>query len=93
MDGRIPILVTTKYGGVFFGWAEPTTVTDKSKIELLNCRNCIYWDTSCGGFLGLAADGPNERCIIGKEAPKVLLYDITSVSECTTKAADAWKNI
>lgn len=90
MDGRIPVLVTTLHRGVFFGWAEPGACAEKAKLELANCRNCIRWAASCGGFLGLATDGPNKDCLIGRQATKVLLHDITSVTECTPEAADAW---
>lgn len=86
----IPVLVTTEYRGVFFGY------TDKRQLEgetiwLSRARNCIKWSASVGGVFGLAATGPNEECLIGKEAPTLLLHKITSVAMVTEKAAAAWE--
>lgn len=89
MNDCIPVLVTTKHRGVFFGWIDPATKA-ATTLTLKRCRNCIYWASSCGGVLGLAAKGPNSDCKIGTEAPEVVLHDITSVSEVTEEAATAW---
>ena len=89
MENCIPVLVTTKHRGVFFGWIDPATKTATS-LALKRCRNCIYWASNCGGFLGLAANGPNSDCKIGTEAPEVILHDVTSVSDVTNEAAEAW---
>lgn len=61
-----PVLVTTEYRGVFFGYA---TETDGETIKLDNARNCLYWSTDVMGFLGLAATGPTAGCRIGPPAP------------------------
>lgn len=89
MANRTPVLVTTSHRGVFFGYADPDTL-DQKTIRLDKCRNCIKWHASIGGFLGLAKVGPNSQCMIGAEAPTILLHDITSVSEVSPEAADAW---
>ena len=85
----IPVLVTTVHRGVFFGYVDEKKITDKT-LTLTKCRNCIYWAASVGGFIGLAATGPNRDCKIGAEATEVLLHDITSVTHCTEVAATAW---
>lgn len=89
MENHVPVLVTTKHRGVFFGWIDPASKA-LSTLTLKKCRNCIYWASSCGGFLGLAANGPNSDCKIGTEAPEVVLHDITSVSDVTEEAASKW---
>ena len=50
-----PVLVTTQHRGVFFGFADPAELDCKSKIHLTRVRNCIFWHSSVGGFLGLIA--------------------------------------
>lgn len=86
---RVPVLVTTQYRGVFFGFVDPVEKANKS-LTLTDCRCCISWAASVGGFLGLAAVGPNRDCKIGTQAPSVLLHDITSVTDCTEAAVEAW---
>lgn len=85
-----PVLVTTEFRGVFFG-----TVKDDKKlpqeITLTDAKNCIYWSSDCGGFLGLAAKGPNSQCRIGAEIKEITLYKITSVTPVEPKAVENWK--
>ena len=50
------VLVTTEFRGVFFGYIKDDTKLP-SEIILTGVRNCIYWSSDCGGFLGLAANG------------------------------------
>lgn len=85
----VPVLVTTQHRGVFFGHADPSKVADRS-LSLERCRCCISWSADVGGFLGLAKVGPSRNCKIGTEALKVLLHDVTSVTECTQEAVEAW---
>ncbi len=86
------VVVTTEFRGVFFGEVK----NDKklpAEITLKNVRNCIYWSSDVGGFLGLAANGPSSSCKIGTLAPELTVYKITSVSPVTTEAADKWLKI
>lgn len=92
MTERIPVLVTTAHRGVFFGFADPDETESKEEIRLHKCRNCLSWDSSIGGFLGLASVGPSDKCRIGSQATSVLLHDITSVAECTVEASAAWQS-
>lgn len=82
-----PVLVTTAHRGVFYGWA---TNTDGETIKLARARNCIYWSRDVKGFIGLAATGPTASCKIGPAAD-IELRNITSVSEVTPAAVEAWE--
>lgn len=84
------VVVTTEYRGVFFGFVDESKITEKT-LELTDCRCCIYWAASIGGFLGLASVGPNKDCKIGKQADSVILHGVTSVSRASEAAVQAWK--
>lgn len=86
----VAVLVTTAHRGVFFGFAAKEDIENKALIRLSNCRNCLHWDRSIGGFLGLASVGPNSSCRIGAPALHVVLHDITSVTICSEEAVKAW---
>lgn len=81
------VLVTTEHRGVFFGYA--TDVSGET-ISLRRARNCIYWDASVRGFLGLAATGPNDKCRIGPPS-NITLRAITCVAEVEPDAVLAWE--
>ncbi len=83
-----PVLVTTEYRGVFFGYAYDTS---GDHITLTNARNCIYWPSTQGGFGGLASEGPVKGSRIGARVEQMQLRKITSVSECTAVAVEAWE--
>lgn len=83
-----PVLVTTEYRGVFFGYAEDTS---GETIILKRARNCIYWAKNVGGFLGLAATGPNGECRIGAEVEQFEARKVTSVTEVSPAAVQAWE--
>lgn len=85
-----PVLVTTEFRGVFFGYVE----NDKKlpeEITLTDARNCIYWSSDCKGFLGLAAGGPTSSCNIGAGVKELTLWKITSVTPVEKKAVKAWE--
>ena len=82
-----PVVVTTEFRGVFFGYA---TDTDGDTIELKRARLCIYWSSDLRGFMGLAAHGPNGNCNIGPPAD-ITLRKITSVLEVTPEAVAKWE--
>lgn len=85
----IPVLVTTEYRGVFFGYANANE-TSGDNITLTNARNCLYWSAATGGFLGLAATGPAERSRIGATTPHLELRKVTSVARVTPEAEKVW---
>jgi hypothetical protein len=83
-----PVLVTTEYGGVFFGYADDTS---RDTIVLKNARNIVYWEPAGKGFLGLAVTGPNYKCRVGPPATSIELRKISCVAECTPEAVSAWE--
>ena len=85
-----PIIVTTKFKGVFYGYLSDDQDENAEILVLTKCRNAIYW-AGKGGFLGLAATGPEENSRIGAVAPlSVRLHGVTSLSECSSEAAKKW---
>jgi hypothetical protein len=82
-----PVIVTTEFRGVFFGYAEDTS---GETITLTKARNCIYWSAKTGGFMGLASNGPASGSRIGATVDKIELRKITSVLEVAPKAVEAW---
>lgn len=89
--GYVPVVITTERRGVFFGWMSHDTPVGASDIRLELARNCIKWSKTIGGVLGLAANGPNQYCIIGATAPAIRLRGVVSVSECSSDATKRWE--
>ena len=85
-----PVLVTTEFRGVFFGYMKDDSKAP-AEITLTGVRNCIYWAASAGGFLGLASTGPNKECRIGQRVDEITLYKITSVTPVSAAAEKAWE--
>jgi hypothetical protein len=83
-----PVLITTEFRGVFFGYA---TDTSGDTVTLTKARNCIYWPSANGGFGGLATLGPVKGARIGAVVDKIDLRKVTSVAECTPIATAAWE--
>lgn len=88
---RIPVMVTTEHRGVFFGYSAPGIDFTKPDIRIEDARMCTYWATSVKGILGLAATGPNKECRIGPKVPAITLAKVTSVTEVSDAAAQAWE--
>jgi len=85
------VLVTTEFRGVFFGYVkEDKHLPDE--ITLTNAKNCIYWSSDCGGFLGLASAGPTSGCKIGTQVPELRLFKITSIMPVSDEAAKKWNS-
>lgn len=85
-----PVLVTTEHRGVFFGMVKSDERLP-AEITLAKARNCIYWSADVGGFLGLAAVGPNKSCRIGKQVDELRIFKVTSVTPVSEAAARAWE--
>lgn len=83
-----PVLVTTEFRGVFFGYAEDTK---GDTVTLTAARNCIYWPSDNGGFGGLASEGPAKGARIGARVDQIELRKITAVVECTPASVEAWE--
>lgn len=86
---EMPVLVTTKHRGVFFGYAERKDTAPVS-IELKRMRNCIAW-RGLKGFLELTTDGPGSACRVGPPAVSGTLFDITGIWDVEPKAVEAWE--
>lgn len=84
----VPLVVTTEFRGVFFGWGFPTEGTT---IRLEKAQNCIFWSSDIGGVLGLANPGPSKSCRIGPPIPAITLQKVTSLMECSPEAVKAWE--
>lgn len=84
------VIVTTEFRGVFFGYIKDDKKAP-AQITITGARNCLYWHSSIGGFLGLAAKGPNKECKIGVRVPEVTLYKITSITPAEDAAVKAWE--
>ena len=87
-QGYRPVLVTTEFRAVFFGWAKDTT---GDTVTLTNAKNCIYWPSENGGFGGLASEGPAKGARIGAVVGKLELRKITSVAEVSETARAKWE--
>ena len=80
------VLVTTAHRGVFFGFLESR---DGNSVVLSQARCAIKWSTT-GGFLELAHVGPNKNSKIGSPAPRIELFDVTSIADVTPEATEKW---
>lgn len=86
-EKRRAVLVTTVHRGVFFGYADKT---GGETIKLSQARNCLYWDASVKGFVGLAATGPSASCRVGPAAD-IELRNVTCVVEVSPEAVKKWE--
>lgn len=84
-----PIVVTTEYRGIFFGYVKDSSNLPES-IELTEVCNCLSWSSDMGGFVGLIAKGPSESCKIGPSAESMTLWKITSCAPVSTVVAANW---
>ena len=83
-----PVMVTTEYRGVFFGYS---TGHEGPVIKLKSVRNCISWSAEIKGVLGLAVFGPNENCRIGPQVKSMYLRSVTAIIDVDKEAADNWE--
>lgn len=84
---RRPVIITTEFGGVFFGYAEDTS---GETVRLKRARLAIFWSQDVNGFMGLAATGPSDGCRIGPRAD-IELRKVTSVIEVSSEAVAKWE--
>lgn len=82
-----PVIITTKWRGVFFGYAADT---NGKQITLKRARMAIYWGTTKGLFQ-LAESGPTEKSRISAMADEILLRGITAVIEVSQEAVEKWE--
>lgn len=86
-----PVLVTTEFRGVFFGYVKDDK-NSPDKITLTDVRNCIYWSSDVGGFLGLASNGPSNGCKIGMKVSELTVYKVTSIAPVSEEAEKKWNS-
>ena len=85
------VVVTTRDRGVFAG--ELANMDAKAgTCELKHVRNCLYWDATVKGFLGLAATGPVGKSRVGAQAPSMLVTAVTAIVDCTPDARKQWES-
>lgn len=84
-----PVVVTTEFRGVFFGYTNAKKYD--ALVSLERARMCVYWDSSLHGVLGLASSGPGPKCKIGNAVSSIELRGVTAVIECTGEAVAKWE--
>ena len=88
---RQPLVVTTEYRGVFFGYGDPDTLTADKRLRLEDAQICLYWSADVKGVLGLASKGASKDCRVSAPIPAITLEKVTSIMETTKEAEKAWK--
>lgn len=83
-----PVLVTTEYRGVFFGYLDGKP---GDTLTITKARNCIYWSADVKGVLGLASNGPTRTCKVGPAVPSLTLFKVTAVVEAKPEAVERWE--
>lgn len=89
MTGKY-VLVTTAHRGVFAGVLKALS-DDEKRCDLAEARCAIRFGTT-EGFLELAESGPTKDSRIGSTAPEIRLYDLTSITVCSSEAEKAWRD-
>lgn len=77
------VVVTTDKRGVFSGYLELET---QEFVELIEARMIVKWSEETRGVLGLAAHGPQDGSRVTPSVPKIKLFGITSIVDCSEKA-------
>jgi len=85
-----PVMVTTEFRGVFFGYMREQPKDGSITIE--QAQNCVYWSMDVHGFMGLASSGPTKNCKIGPAVRSITLNKVTAVVEVSPEAAAKWKS-
>lgn len=89
MEIGTKVLVTTAHRGVFFGELDSQ---DGSTVTLKQARNCLYWEQSVRGFIGLASNGPSDGSRIGPACDALELLNVTSIAACSDEAISRWES-
>lgn len=85
ITGR-PVIVTTEYRGVFFGYADDTS---GDAIKLTRCRMAIRFGTT-RGLLELAETGPTADSKISARAD-IEVRKVTAVLEVSPESVEKWE--
>ncbi len=84
--GFRPVILTTKYRGIFFGYADRT---DCDPIDLKGASMALSWGADNYGVIGLARFGPIDGSVISASAD-MSVRKITGVIEVSKEAEFRW---
>lgn len=84
------VVVTTEHRGVFFGFLDGQSDTEKV-LSLAEARMCVFWSEDVRGVVGLAANGPTSGCRVTAAVPKLTVQAVTAVMDATDEAVMAWR--
>jgi hypothetical protein len=90
MKDMVYVLVTTEFRGVFAGYMHRDADINGPSLKLEQARLAIFWSADVRGFMGLAANGPTEKCRIGPPA-NIELTRVTSIVTVSDSAKSAWE--
>ena len=82
-----PVIVTTEWRGVFFGWAK--NYDDGRVIHLDKARMVVQF-VGTKSVVGLASNGPTNQCRIGPAAD-CTLQGVTGVFYVSPAALTKWE--
>lgn len=85
-----PVLITTKYQGVFAGWVPDDQDMLPKSLPLKEARMVIYWGTT-RGVMELAETGPTSKTKASAKADAEMLHGITGVFAITDEAWKKWQ--
>ncbi len=85
----IPVLVTNKHRGIYFGYAESMDRRPDGSIVLEKARHCFYY-AQCAGTYSLATSGPMQGSKVSPELPQAVINDVANVVRCTDEAVERW---
>lgn len=84
-----PVLITTKYRGVFAGIIPEDQDLAARSMPLKSAKMAIYWGTT-KGLMELCERGPTNKSKISAVADIPMLHGITAVFDITPEAWDKW---
>ena len=80
-----PVIVTTKYRGIFAGQMPVSTPDDAEIVTLKQCRMAISFKGT--GAVGLA-NGPTGR--VSGMSPSANIRDVTAIFDCSEEGWEKW---
>jgi hypothetical protein len=92
-----PIILCAGQNGraVIYGYVDQDPVPGEA-VTVHRARMVLYWDSKCGGLLGLAANGPKGDTRITAEVPRVVetcWQEFCDVAERAAESIDEWKPV
>lgn len=84
-----PVIICTKYRGVFFGYLATRTQDPDPSVTLSRARMAIQFGTT-RGVMQLAETGPTTASKISARA-NLELFGITAIFDVTPEAVKAWE--